>query len=708
MRPNGKILGVLAMVVTAGLAGSCAHDPEDERARCPELVPIRQPPPSGWPSTLAGLHLEGPGPIRTCQTPFALVELGPEDRGCALPPAESPRWIPVPTTRRLAVGRAGQTSPLPPRRATPSDPGFCVFEWTDRQTLPDAPAFARIKAQPDCPLVFALGAGLGSQAGPTVAATVATGPDVAPSFEVPSFVWEPLARTFERQARGMGAARWQKVQQAHVSRPKVPVRVAVVDSTSKGVTAPDRSKHGFAVSRVIGSLFCEDAGSRPCEERVTPHIALPMVDVRRPDYVNGGVFGNFHQLFDALTDVLETWDPRREHLVVNLSLAWSPPPGGVARDALSERLGALLERLSCGGALLVAGAGELASGHGPPLPGSLESMSAPDAARCDALGSPMVRIAGATAKGMPGGAAARPPAPATGYSPLVHAVGAVDARDQRTQVARAFDQPRLAALGLGVVAGGSRSLKYTPPANGTSMSAAIVSGIAAAVWAARPDLEAAEVMALVYEGGVALDGGARSKRARTELCLGEPLGPCQPWKVHRASLCGAISLALPQEKLACATPPDPSSPPPADTLPELPLSLAPPLTSDSQTPEACRLPRCGLATGPDVARIPTGTLPEGGAASCPGCTLSLHFGGSPRALLWGYPATLPPHLRFTIVTVYRASGGAQSYVIPNPTVPRALYTALMEVPDDTYGAVIEWAFALGSYPVVDTTELIVN
>jgi hypothetical protein len=170
-------------------------------------------------------------------------------------------------------------------------------------------------------------------------------------------------------------------------------------------------------------------------------------------------------------------------------------------------------------------------------------------------------------------------------------------------------------------------MPYSRPLSGSSGSAAIVAGVAASVWRARPTLDAHQVMALVYDGGIPLDG-ARTNRARTEFCLGQPAGDCHKWPVHRVFLCGALAKALPEERLACdfrstsdlvvleghhldresdrRPPAEPDWKLPADNL-----SPAPP----------CEVTGCGKNIGTMAVQRPNGAVPQQPFSGCPGCTL---------------------------------------------------------------------------------------
>ena len=206
----------------------------------------------------------------------------------------------------------------------------------------------------------------------------------------------------------------------------------------------------------------------------------------------------------------------KQHLIINLSIGWDPIKAP-ENDPGVVRIRTVLERASCLGALIVAAAGNFTGSPGPIYPAAFESMPAPDANRCEMLTEPAVRAKRAPAATM-GKAGAR-------YAPLVHSVGAVDVFEKRVLVNRKWGQPRLSALGAAVTVAGPPGMTNTPVMHGTSVAAPIISGIASRVWAARPDLDAAGVMQVIYDGGIELKPGQAMEREQTEYCMGEKSDP---------------------------------------------------------------------------------------------------------------------------------------------------------------------------------------
>ncbi|MES1205862.1 MAG: S8/S53 family peptidase [Pseudomonadota bacterium] len=614
-------------------------------------------------------------------TAFAVVEIQPGDNACTLPAGQANKWTAVQgprqaeklpdikgdakTQRAQSADASGKVSrPGAVAAETPAPEanlsGFCVYRWLNEKEFPRAEDFDAIKAIPDSPIVGG----------------VDHGPREIP--KLPETVWEPLLKTFDHMARGIDRKDWPEFARKYIDTPAKAVRVAVIDATPKGVLAPDRSLHGFAVSRVIGNLLCSDPGSAACAKRVLPYLALPMISKRKEDLANGGYFGSFFQLYDALSRALADWDSTKEHLVINLSLGWDPikallyPRPYVATqnpplNPMVGRIRALLENASCRGALIVGAAGNPTGTEGPIFPAGFEELPAPDAKTCAkrGLASPS---SGATAR--------------REYAPLIHAVGAVDNADQRLMVNRRWGQPRLSALGLNVMVPGAAT-PYTAPFTGTSVSAAIVSGIAAAIWSVKPQLDAAGVIALLYQGGVELDGGRKSNRARTEFCLHEGMGPCRDPQsfVRRAYLCGPLAKLLPQAKRTC----DPSIAPDQPKWPAV-------QTPNSDPPlQSCRVPGCGLPSWPTRTHLVADVEPHGGVTNCPACTfnISLLGLGTVHGTPVGPVTPVSPRLRLD----------TSGYFFPDffefgssPPFGQPMNMTSVMVPMLTYGATLTWFF----------------
>jgi len=657
-RPSSKGAkgAILATVIPLLLGGCRQHE-----RQAPPVGSQRAAPQETPPAVLV---------VDPYDTPYAVVPVQSPHDPCLLPAGAGgkARWAPVWTLSSRLDGFAESHHELTALRAPrPGVGGFCAYKWTDPASLPRRQDFQAIGAVPDRPLLTASTAAVSSIP------------------QLPETVSGPLLKLFEKLAGGAPRATTKQALARHAAGAKakaaMPVKVAVIDATptKKGLTSPDRTFHGFSVSRAVAQLACEDADSAACAQQVVAQLALPIVGATdgdaTEDFESGGRTGSFTHLYDAIERALEAWKPKEQHLVLNFSVGWDPvkaDPG----DENVERIKAQLERASCLGALIVAAAGNYSGSTGPVFPAGFEAVKAPTGESCAKFKLDGVAPAARAAKGANGKAV---------YAPLVHSVGAVDALDQRLLVNRRWGQPRLAALGVSVMVPGPPGTPYTPPHDGTSMSAAIVSGIAAAVWAARPELDAAGVMQVVYEGGVKLDPGQPSHHAQTEYCEGEAYGPCHQWPVRRANLCGALAKALPGEKLACDT-----SPPGAGELPAWPAEAK---AAPGKPKQPCRLTECGVPQGPMANQLAAGPVGQGSYGNCNSCTFQvLNSGGT--LTLAGTPTVDPPTLNMDWYTATLNTDQNQSYLLPITFGNSMTGTQVTSVLANTSQASITWVIKI--------------
>jgi hypothetical protein len=327
------------------------------------------------------------------------------------------------------------------------------------------------------------------------------------------------------------------------------VHVAVLDTAAHAYDDPDSDNdlHGRAVARIIASLGCTTPNS--CSDRVEQRLAMsylttsfdPPEIVRDTD--NGGSFGTRAELagqLSSLLDQLETAAPDRRQ-IINLSLGWDPEGDGLFPDEAKRALKLLLQRAACLGAVTVAAAGN-GTRSGSLLPAGWEQEPAPDATACNNAGF-------------------RPRFPfgsgQSTYRPLVYSVGAVDATDRPLAISRPHSLPRLVAYGMSVTTDLALAGSAAPqPMSGTSMSAAIASAAAMAVWTVAPDLDPHDVMAKVYDSAVDLTGhgGPQMDYRNVEQCL-PTATPCDQWEMRRVSVCDALAAATPAGNAVpvCAT-----------------------------------------------------------------------------------------------------------------------------------------------------------
>jgi hypothetical protein len=677
----------LQLITTFALltAGAC----EERRP------PVQEPPKPAEPKP----QVEPGKPVQGCVTRFALgparTEGGKET--CALP-QDTPRgWRlvarqsepPKPdpndpsqksrdSVQKNAVPSAAAPAPSPdaPWRVGPAGTPFCVYEWGgDRVPAPEE--VRRIGAEPECGLAFG--------AADAVAPPAPEGKEGAP---------EPaLARAFDRQARGFDAAALTAAQEIlKAVKPKDAPRIAVVDASPFGIAEPDLSGHGFAVSRIIAALACPDPESAQCQEMIRPYLALPLIwDATVNKWVTGprgGRFGYFHHLFERFQAALAERAPG-QNLIVNLSLGWDPvktDPNGREMVLMTE----LLQRAYCEGVLVIAAAGNRTGSEGPILPAAIES-AVPDRTRCQALTDP--RLARKIA-----------PAGVGSYRPLIHAVGAVDIRDERLVSSRPWGNPRLVAYGMALSVPAPKTPSgYTDLSTGTSPAAAVASGITGAVWGLKPNLDPHDAIGIVYKSGRLLDGKSGNRLSRTEFCLDVPTGRCEKWPVRRASLCEALR-AVSGKGLKCI---DPAAKLPDDLFPT-PKGPNPTTPPPSQPP--CRVSNCGLPVGPSSSQLSAGAYPHDTVAGCPGCTLRRNdlFG---LGRVYGTPTQVPTPGVSTVVRtwtwIYPWGWTPQDFWIPYPS-QNNYFSYYLGTSPATLQAEIVWTFALGPIYLTDSTPLIVQ
>src|SRR5258708_4634950 len=198
--------------------------------------------------------------------------------------------------------------------------------------------------------------------------------------ELPAFIWQPLMKTFEQQARGMSLPQWQEVAAKYLTPTTMPVRVAVIDF-APNATGPARSPHTDAVTGVIRSLLCAKPEAPECRARVVPTrgVGITLPELRTTDgkpAARDYSYLSFGELATALQEVIDQWQPQREHLVVNLAVAWDPIKTAAGNTPLDDPqarpIFQLINRASCLGAIVIAPAGNLTGSEGPLFPAGYE------------------------------------------------------------------------------------------------------------------------------------------------------------------------------------------------------------------------------------------------------------------------------------------------------------------------------------------------
>ena len=583
---------------------------------CRKRVETSESAPPKPPEKPAGLELPKVG--RPCESRFAIAP--PEGATCNANIGAGWRLYPQRDVQRQAApSKRRAVSPEEPRRAAPGSRPFCVYEWSG-QDAPKMQDFSRIKATREC----AIAAGM-ADAG-------------APPEDLSLY-----GQLFDRQVKALASSVPAKPPAALDKNPPV---VAVLDASPWGVTKPDVSGHGYAVSRVIGHLSCVGGANAPdCKDFVHPYVALPLVEGTggwQPG-PNGGFIGYFHDVFDAFKAALAD-RPTDGHLIINLSLGWDPVTTAL-NGTEKDQMRTLLELAYCQGVLVIAAAGNgNTTSQAPVLPAALETEGKmPDKQRCQ------------TEFGV-----AKPKLPASGYAPLIHSVGSVDLYDERLPTVRAWAHPRIAAYGMAVTVPGPNG-EYFPPLSGTSMSAAAVSGIAADVWRRNSGLDAAQVMTAVFKGGVELE--KKNKASRTESCNDNTAHDrCHGWQAVRATLCGALQ-KMPggPAGVTCIDPPHPDryDPKTRDLFPPLP----PPQEGFPKPPVldgSCGITNCALPLGPNPGQDLAAVGPSG-VATCGGCRLFVNGGNGILTGSLDFNNGGPPAPYYTTVVLYDSNWSPHYY-----------------------------------------------
>lgn len=418
------------------------------------------------------------------------------------------------------------------------------------------------------------------------------------------FVVTPLAPASKVQTDIVTAARARltRAVDALVPLPAVttatPVFLGIPDTSPAPPKAGDEIPldivpHGFDVAWITRYLTCPGGSLKPCLGHVHTDLALgrpggrgaradlaaSIVRLIRKWKSEGGpsklvlpIASGWEPLAESalpwLTPVPEGWSPTGPQDLPAPPLppsAASAPAGSPAASPQpspgTRAVWAALQYAACHGALVIAAAGNdpgyRDSPSGAMLPAAWETTPAPTLETCKALfgESPVPRLTPSK----------------TAYTPLLHAVGGVDDRDQPVVGTRTKSLPRLVAPASLLAAfpddhadaGYARLCapkvdvtrtfvcERTSARTGTSMAAAVAGAVAAVAWAHRPDLSPHDLMAAVYTGGVSLG-------EKPDLSL----TPAAKDPVTRISLCGALAAACKgapkgtcPDRLPCAKPP---------------------------------------------------------------------------------------------------------------------------------------------------------
>jgi hypothetical protein len=422
--------------------------------------------------------------------------------------------------------------------ARPAAP-FCAYEWVgdaqpDLCALPGAsPTYAQPAGEwldRDCRVVAPV-AGLQPVLAEFASARLT---ETLRRLEVPPIKAAPLLATVPAGPDSPAAA---------VS--SLPI-VAIVDTAPPTDEANplESAYHGLAVHGVARAVACQtDQGACLAEfERFQGLRPSGDASVAFAYQATG--------LVQAIEEATRRWRAAktesknaRPGMVLNLSVGWDEAftwRDGTAPSDRRERASAKAVRLAlrdaaCAGILVFAAAGNPAVGRGasagPVYPAAWEGTPMPTQPQCKCLAECATRAQCAECDAIAGVG-----------EPLVYAVGALDDADNELIGARAAGMPRLAAPGYLIAAPMPSSGTFAiteadplrlPVMTGTSMSTAIVSAVAAAVWRTNPKLAPHQVVEILRESSETL-------RITADFCQ-RGLSPCGP--TGRVSFCRAVAAA---------------------------------------------------------------------------------------------------------------------------------------------------------------------
>lgn len=555
--------------------------------------------------------------------PALLISLAPADAAAQVP-FKARRFIAVlkPTATSCPAVQAGQVqllrAALFPTAKTHRMGRYCVYAHPQGVLMPapEHPAFLRV--DPDLDVLLPQAEALASNPDYRRALTDAHLASLGGSFG------GPHAQSIYTTAQGLP-------------------RLAIVDTADQRgeYDGSGARKHGLAMGMLAEQIRCPapipmnppSSSAVKCRALTSfvqafPNASNAVDRLRWPALdVPNHTLGSLGTVAQAVVTTLPA-SPNTP-VVINLSLGWEGEVAGriyrLAEDQHStlrnapstdipapvQAAHAALLYASCRGALVIAAAGNNLGGAceqtGPLEPAAWESFPAPNASQCAAILSPVQPVV--------------PPDP-TGPTPgpLLYAAGGILDDGAPLPISRVGGTPPRVAPSFMAVAAGR-----TDPWTGTSVSAAVLSGLAAAVWTYEPTWTAHQVIAWIdganLRSGPTIDFASpiadqravrlSGSRTRNRLCSvapqvpgchqssgtladgGEQLAavltavqastpditsiPHRPRHVHRKSRCGsAVTTTSYANTTEAANPPGPPLPwarpqPPTPICPACPI-----------------------------------------------------------------------------------------------------------------------------------------
>lgn len=511
-----KIGCFTVVAITLGLGG-CAHlggclKPPEPPKICRELevadsIDPQEACPS-WRRVALKTHPEGP-----CPDPGAVAE---EREGTVY----EEKW----TIEHLFAAGAPDVDPASAEAAAALPPAlrpFCLYEYKKNAPL----TLEQLNAKLDS----LIGKGRPPKAFERIDSGCAAVGPAAGKDSRPDSPWQDLETFFLEQVGAVEPVTVlgpRRLERGHEPR----VRLSFLDTQPDKADQGANSQHGYALSQIAHKIACDEAPeiAGRCTAEIDYRLALPIESFDRDDpektridRVLGGYSGSVDFLAAAVWDALRNHAlSPRQHLVLNLSLAWDGKIfGGLEKTVAMmpvtvQALYRALEVASCRGALVVAAAGNRGGGpgaeDGPLLPGGWERRDAPTIAACRAI------------LGLEAQARHPPDPPRVSREPLVYAAGGVRFDNSPLYNARpGATPPRVAYASQALVEGSSK------PLTGTSVATAVIATTAAVVWHHWPYLTRAELMDLLYRAGDPVarpadfyhpSSGLRPEARRVALC----------------------------------------------------------------------------------------------------------------------------------------------------------------------------------------------
>lgn len=476
---------------------------------------------------------------------------------------------------------------------------------------------------------------------------------VYPLAALPPALAESFRGALHAQAGGLA-----KLETA----PPKSTRIVAIDTDPdlfNGLPETCADSHGCTMAHLAKDFLCPLRSGGTCAGEVGWAQGLPHTlpngggQYGYPSEVAAAVLRAFHDFRTALLDGA----PVPPHLVLNLSIGWESETT-CNEDGGPRAVVSALRYAACNGVLSIAAAGNAhradASPAGMACPARLE---AEEVSPEDCAGLVDSELVAAYSKviGSPWQAV-----PAAG-APLLYAAGGLDYLDRPIAPVRPSARPVLAAPAIGgaswAAAVGAPAPTAAPaPLSGTSVSAAVTSGIAATVWAYEPARRADEIMKRLADSAVPV---APALTVSGRRIFGYPTA-------RRVSLCRALGLPCPP--LLGATNPWPAGP----------------ITGVSSTGTA---PPPAAVAGPSActanpANAPGIVVPEPNNPRCPHCFVQPSWNNSSQPAFIGVltGAVVPSALSLFVqdpagnVTVFNFGSAARTALVGSArqSVPLAM------------------------------------